>query len=658
MTHTKMPQELPGRFIIFLLDSCGLIDMCGIAGILCRSPGDGEDLAAKVTTMVSAIRHRGPDGDGVWCHPQGLVTFGHARLAIIDLSDDGKQPMTSHSGNLVLTFNGEIYNYVELRHELGRAGTEFRGTSDTEVLLEAMGQWGIETALSRARGMFALAVWDNRQKYLWLARDRVGKKPLYIFENTDSFMFASEIKGLLAVPSVKVNISQQSLSDYLSLGYVPGPDTIYREISEVRPGTLVRLDMSSRLRKETVYWSFPTQASRTPTPEEIQEQTESLLNEAVRIRLRADVPVGVFLSGGIDSGLITALAATQSAKALKTFTVSFGTSVFDESELAGRVAQRYDTDHHEIRLNPDLEDLLPKVVGAYDEPFADPSALPTFAISSEASKHVKVVLNGEGSDELFGGYRRIYAMRALERIQFILKMLPRNTLSSLLSILPKPKKFRSNYSFFHRFARAAQADGNTRYLVWSSDGFDIDEKQRLQLSDTMGVVQPTYEILRDRMANRSISSPLAEFMAIDFLVGMADCLLPKIDIATMAHGLEGRSPFLDQELVDWVAGVDKTVLLAGRGTKPVLRAMANQYLPPEVVSAPKRGFEIPLVQWMTNDLKAMVRDVCTSESSILFDLFDRSEVLAIVDRQYPIEDERWAKRMWSLFMLASWGSQR
>ncbi len=629
--------------------------MCGIAGIRVRPSFKDEGLSEKVGSMVRAIRHRGPDGLGVWTDPQGFVALGHARLAIVDLSDEGKQPMVSQSGNLVLTLNGEIYNYVEMRSELLKAGVRFRGTSDTEVLLEAMDRWGIERAVASSRGMFALAVWDVSQKCLWLARDRVGKKPLYIREDADTFMFASEIKGILAVPGMKVNISQQSLSDYLSLGFIVGRDTIYREIREIGPGTLVRVDLDSRALQEKPYWQFPNDASLLLGPEEIQEGTERRLSEAIRLRLRADVPVGIFLSGGIDSGLITALAANQSAESLKTFTVSFGTSAFDESGLARLVARRYGTDHHEIRLDPNLEDILPKVVRAYDEPFADPSALPTYAISGEASKHVKVVLNGEGSDELFGGYRRIYAMRLLEKLQFILRRLPQGALQSLLCTLPTPKGSRNAYSFLHRFARAAQADPQTRYLLWSSDGFDEAEKQRLKRTRAVVSVHPTAQVLRERLTHYSALPPLAGFMALDFLVGMTDCLLPKIDVATMAHGLEGRSPFLDQELVEWVAGIDKSALLAGRNTKPVLRAIARRYLPPEVVSAPKRGFEIPLVRWMTHDLYAMVRDICGSEGSLLFDLFDRSEIMAILDRRVPIDDERWAKRMWVLFMLASWG---
>lgn len=629
--------------------------MCGIAGILARTPSGGAELSGKVSAMVRALRHRGPDGQGLWEDPGGSLALGHARLAIVDLTNEGRQPMLSRSGGLVLTLNGEIYNYLELRRELAAEGASFRGTSDTEVLLEAMERWGLERALERSRGMFALALWDLRRRRLWLARDRVGKKPLYFYDGGDAFVFASEIKGILAVPGVTASICPQSVSDYLSLGFVTGSQTIYREIKEAHPGAIFQVGPGPGDAQEKAYWRFPDRADMVLKPKEIRDGVETRLSEAVRLRLRADVPVGVFLSGGIDSGLITALAAGHAAAPLRSFTVTFSTPAFDESVLARLVARRYGTEHREIRLDPDLGELLPRVVRAYDEPFADPSALPTFAISAEASKHVKVVLNGEGADELFGGYRRIYAMRQLERVQFLFRRLPPRALRAILERLPYPRRFRSAYSFLYRFARAAQADPQTRYLLWSTDGFDEDEKRRLGLPGAGGATVPTAQVLRDHLAGYAALPPLAEFMAIDFLAGMADRLLPKIDVATMAHGLEGRSPFLDQDLVEWTAGIDKSALLAGWNTKPILREIAKRHLPPALVSAPKRGFEIPLVRWMTRDLRPMARDVCAAQDSILFDLFDRREVSAILDRRVPMDDERWAKRVWLLFMLASWG---
>ena len=629
--------------------------MCGIAGILTRQPLPLPVLSDQVNRMIQTVRHRGPDGRGLWQNSHGTIGLGHARLAIIDLSPKGNQPMLSPGGELAITFNGEIYNYVELRKDLAAEGVSFRGHSDTEALLMAMVAWGIKEALCRACGMFSLAVWDDREKKLFLARDRAGKKPLYYYRSKDVFYFASEIKGLISQPEIPRKISLQALGDYLSLGFVHGPDTIYEEISELTPGTFLCIDGDSLKEDNTSFWEFPTEVSLNAKKAEIEEETERLLADSIRLRLRSDVPVGVFLSGGIDSGLITAMAAGFEPSALKTFTVSFGASAFDESDLARKVAERYQTEHHEIRLDPDLDSLLPQVVCAYDEPFADPSAIPTYAISNEAAKYVKVVLNGEGSDEQFGGYRRHYAMKALERFTPFLSLFPEGILSKIVERFPYPKGVRTPYSFFHRFARAAFADPHVRYLQWGTDGFGEDEKSQLFGTHRILGLEATHRVLGKRWGSFSNLSPTAQFMALDFVVGMADCLLPKIDIACMAQGLEGRSPFLHHPLIEWVAKVDKSNLLAGRNTKPILRSIARKYLPTEVVNAPKRGFEIPLVRWMTVDLRDMVYDICTREQSLLFDFFERPAIMDLLNRRTATDDERWAKRVWILFMLANWG---
>ena len=629
--------------------------MCGIAGIINYNPIDGSQLYQRVLSMVQTIGHRGPDDNGIWKNEQDNVCFGHARLSIIDLSDEGKQPMASFSGNYIITFNGEIYNYIEMRKELSSAGVFFHGTSDTEVLLSAIEKWGINKAIKKANGMFALAVLDINNRKIWFARDRAGKKPLYIYKDSNQFIFSSEIKGILSVPNLKVTISQQSLNDYLSLGFVIGTDTIYKEIKEVQPGILIEFDLINRTTQESTYWKFPTQTPLSLSKFEIQSETEKYLKDSINIRLRADVPVGVFLSGGIDSGLITAMAAQQVDYPLKTFTVGFNDGTFDETSLARQVAKRYSTEHHEIFLDPDLEDLLPKVVRAYDEPFADPSALPTFAIAKEAAKYVKVVLNGEGSDELFGGYRRTLAIQMLNQLSFLTKRLPKNSYNFLLKNMPIPKGFRSTYSWLYRFLRGMCEDKYVRYINWSMDGFDEYEKKQMMLNKHYNQSIPTDQIIRKRMMSYDHLSDTSNFMAIDFLIGMADCLLPKVDIATMSHGLESRSPFLDYRLVEWVSQIDKKSLLSLMKTKPILRSLSNDYLPQAIVNAPKRGFEIPLVKWMKYDLNNMLRDVCMSQNSILFDFFEKRAILNLLDHRLPLDDERWAKRVWPLFMFALWG---
>lgn len=625
--------------------------MCGIAGIY--APRGGEGLVETVRAMSDALAHRGPDGSGVWGDPRGRCALGHRRLAIIDLGEEGAQPMRSADGRFALTYNGEIYNFKELRAELEGRGTRFRGHSDTEVLVEAIAAWGVEAALERAVGMFAAALWDLEEGRLWLFRDRAGKKPLYYTLQGGRLWFASEIKGLRRVAGLELNLDREALGHYLGLAYVPAPLTIYREVREVPPGCVMSLDEGLEPRIAP-YWRLPVGGGRRVGREEAVEQVEALLDEAVALRLRADVPVGVFLSGGIDSGLITALAARRSAQPVRTFSATFGSSAFDESPLARQVAERYATEHHELRLTPQLDELLPAVAAAYDEPFADPSAIPTYAIAGEAARHVKVVLNGEGSDELFGGYRRHRAVNYFTRVAGPARLLSEAGWRRLHAALPRPRGFRTPYSFLYRFLRGFGAGPYGRYLLWGSDGFTEAEKGAL-LGDAP---PPTEAFLAEQFADLLATDPLSHFMAVDFLSGMADCLLVKVDVATMAHSLEGRSPFLDHRVVEWAAGLDRRDLLHGRESKPILRALARRHLPSDLVGAPKRGFEIPLVEWVHGPLRTMIGDLCLREGGIVLELFDRDGIAALVDGRGEMDDERRAKRLWILLMLALWDLNR
>jgi asparagine synthase (glutamine-hydrolysing) len=626
--------------------------MCGIAGALSSRGGDVEKLAVDVSTMITTLRHRGPDDEGVWTDADVPVVLGHRRLAIIELSSDGHQPMLSACGRYVISFNGEIYNYLELQEELRAHGHRFRGGADTEVLLAAVAQWGCAAALERLVGMFALALWDRGERKLWLVRDRAGKKPLYYTRTPQTFYFASELKALKRLPTVLLSLREESLYHYLSLGYVPSPHTIYAEVEEVPAGHALVVDTA---RRESVmrYWSLPPADSRPPAEREIVDEVDRRLTDAVRLRLRADVPVGAFLSGGIDSGLVTALAARNSSRPVKTFTVGFDDGGFDERPLAAAVAHRYGTEHHEILLSSKLDELLPLVVESYDEPFADPSAVPTFAVARAASQHVKVVLNGEGSDELFGGYRRHLAVRYSAAAARLSCFVPGAVWQGLVRGLPLPREARSPYAFAHRFLRGIGTDPFQRYLVWSSDGFDEADKHAL-LNGAVARWQPTPEFLAGKFAWLDGVDPLAHFMALDFVLGMSDCLLVKMDIATMAHSLEARCPFLDHRLVEWVARLPGRSRLGGHTTKPLLRELAKRYLPPAVVTAPKRGFEIPLARWMRDELYELTRDVCLDPRGIVLGVCRRRAVEDVLERRTGIDEHRWAKQMWILLMLGLW----
>lgn len=626
--------------------------MCGIAGIISKEPFNPEDRSAMVSCMVQALRHRGPDDQGCWTDAAGRAALGHCRLAIIDLTPEGHQPRVSHDGRYVMVFNGEIYNYLELRQELARSGVPFHGHSDTEVLLEAIASWGVEVTLPRLVGMFAFAVWDESDQALILARDRAGKKPLYYVSQPGRFYFSSELKALRALP-IGLSLDGEAVYQYLTFGFVPSPRTIYREAGEVLAGHWMRLDAQKGLTAQP-YWQLSWDRKRQVSFSEAVEEADYLLKDAVRLRLRADVPVGCFLSGGIDSGLLTAMASLELNRPLKTFTVAFSEGPFDETGLARQVADRYGTKHHVIQLSPDLNEVLPHLVKTYDQPLADASIIPSYCISQEARKFVKVVLNGEGGDELFGGYRRQMAVKWFTQAQGLLDLMPDLGWHAVSRWLPPPKTQRSRYAFLHRFIRGLGHDPFHRYIVWSVDGFLEEEKASLYRS-SLPPQTASLKVLKEQFGHLAHLDPLDFSMALDFLFQMENDMLVKMDLATMAHGLEGRNPFLDHHLVEWSAALPPGIRHKGLGSKPLLRALARRYLPPEVASVPKRGFEIPLVTWLRRDLFDMVHDACLAGNGLIRELFDRSSLESLLFERRPLDPDRWSRRVFTLFMLALWG---
>jgi len=629
--------------------------MCGIAGIFSVSSWNRETMTATTARMTSALVHRGPDDEGFWYDDAGCLALGHRRLAIIDLSADGRQPMVSQCGRLVIVFNGEIYNYLELRELLVQEGVVFRGRSDTEVLLEAVCRWGLEKSLAQAVGMFAFALWDNWERRLILARDRAGKKPLYYLATSRTLYFASEIKVFKALDDFNLSVAPDAVYQYLTFGYVPAPGTIYQGIKEIPAGHYAVFD-KDLISAARPYWQLSRKNKhRQISFDEAVDEAESLLMEAVRIRLRADVPVGCFLSGGVDSGLLTAFASRQMDRKLQTFTVSLADGVFDEGPGAALVARRYDTDHHVLTIKPDIRELLPKLVAAYDEPFADASAVPSLCIAAEARKYVKVVINGEGGDELFCGYRRHLAMKIFEQFGMLFRIVPREFFVFLNKILPLPVDFRTGYAFAHRYLRGLDKDPYERYIAWCVDGFDEREKEELYRKLPVEKVSSS-ALLAGKAAGDDAGSPFQQFMAWDFFLNMHDDMLVKMDIATMACGIEGRNPFLDHRLIEWAFHVPPSILLKGYNTKPVLRALAARYLPAEICQAPKRGFEIPLIKWLREDLHDLVYDAFFTRGNIVQDLFDRDYLENLLGEKLPLDPDRWSKRVWILFMLVLWGN--
>jgi asparagine synthase (glutamine-hydrolysing) len=625
--------------------------MCGVAGVFTPGGSLPAETRERISRMARCMVHRGPDHEGLWVSEDGAVGLAHRRLSIIDLSADGNQPMASPSGRYRLSYNGEVYNYLELRAELEARGRSFQTRSDTEVLLAAFEEFGLLPAIEKVHGMFAIAVWDEQSHVLSLIRDRAGKKPLYYSISDGRLVFASELNAMKSATDMG-GVDPESLHHYLTLGYVPGLSTIYRKIREVPAGGYVEADGKLDLRQGR-YWLLPA-----PAPEmaglsfkSAVDATEEALTEALRIRLRADVPVGVFLSGGIDSGLLVALAAGMVDQPLKTFTIGLGEAAYDESGLARLVAQKYGTDHTEIRLDPDPEALLPRVVAAYGEPFADPSALPSFAVAAAASSDLKVVLNGEGADELFAGYRRAWAVRRAQQASALFSMLPKALVDGVHSHLPRPRGHRTPYALGFRFLKGVLCPPGERYLTWSSDGFSEAEKQALYRSPTS--VRPTAQFLEEEWECLLPREELARFMALDLSVGTGDCLLFKMDIATMASSLEARSPFLDHGVMELAARLPRKLHFRGKRTKPILRALADRLLPHGVAHAPKRGFEIPLADWVDGAFAGTIRE-SLMDSGFMRENFRAAEMVRVLNDSAGLGRERRARLLWILFMLAQW----
>ena len=630
--------------------------MCGIAGIW------GQVAAERLKVMADALRHRGPDDDGFWINPGGGIGLAHRRLSIIDL-EGGQQPISNEDGTILTVFNGEIYNYRELREELAARGHQLRTHTDTEVVVHLYEDHGLDF-VEKLRGMFALAVWDEKEQQLVLIRDRAGKKPLYYSETAEEFLFGSEIKALVAGTGVPFELDEQALSDYLGWGGIHAPATIYRQVRSVKPGEAL-LVRGRKVVRRWNYWRLCMRPKAVLTEREAVERIDALVKEAVGLRLRSDVPVGAFLSGGIDSGIITALAAQQHPGKLTTITIGLEEGQFDERPLARLVAERYDTDHHEVVIRPQVARDLPKIASAYDQPFGDSSAVPSYYVAEAARRFVKVVLNGDGGDEVFAGYRRYVAGRISRLLWWADGPGFRPGWRLLAGLMPVPRRFRKAYAFAHRLVRGLAQDPVRRYLSWSVDIFTDEEKRAWcncdpracaagTASGWLAGTEPSARLAQAYLDAFRDSGPVERMLGADFCGILSNQLLVKMDIACMAHGLEARSPLLDNVLIDGVARFPERLKLPGFETKPLLRRLSQRYLPPQVQSAPKRGFEIPVTRWLRGELRPLCEDVMLSRNGLLCQILRREVLERMIRSEDGLDPGRWGSRMWILLMLGIW----
>lgn len=627
--------------------------MCGICGVV---NFDGRPVAPEVLRrMMATLAHRGPDGEGTFFHSGNgsgsgpAVGIGHRRLAVIDLSPNAKQPMSNNDATLWIVFNGEIYNFRELRARLQAQGRAFRSHSDTEVILHLYEELG-DRCVDELDGMFAFALWDGRRRRLFLARDRVGKKPLYYARAGPTFVFASEVKAILRHPAVSAELLLEAIPQYFTFGYPPPGRTFYQAIAQLPPAHTMTVEANGRVELQR-YWdlTFPRLPQRHPSLPEAAAQVRALLTDAVRKRLVADVPLGAFLSGGVDSSIVVGLMSRLVNKRVRTFSLGFaGEPGFDETRYARLVAGHFGTDHTEFIVEPKAFDLIESLVWHHDGPFGDPSAIPTYLVARLSRQHVTVALNGDGGDELFAGYLRFQAAMAAEYMPRSLS----KVCARALALLDEPLRYHHWLRRARRFFAASGEPLIGRMQRWVSI-FDEDLPRLLRpeiFADMLaaGIGYPA-EIL-DRMAS---FSTLAKILYLNFKTYLPDDLLVKMDRSTMAHGLEGRSPFLDPRLAEYVAGLPDQYKLRWGTTKHILRTGFADLLPTEILQRAKRGFGVPLGAWFRGELRESLQDLLLSPRALSGEYLHLPYVEVLV-REHTEGTRDHGQRLWALLAFEVW----
>jgi asparagine synthase (glutamine-hydrolysing) len=641
--------------------------MCGIAGVLDTMRATTEArLRESVEGMAATLRHRGPDASGSFVDAARGIALGHRRLSILDLSSSGAQPMRSASGRLTAAYNGEIYNWAELKGELP-AGVTLRGHSDTEVMVELMSALGVEAATRRLNGMFAFAVWDSADEVLHLARDRMGEKPLYYGWRGSTFLFASELKALRAFPGFSASVDPAALSLFLRHGYIPGSRSIFAGIHKLPPGGLLtvsaRAPGAGPVRR---YWSLDDAVERgladpaTEDPEAAAEELDRLLRDAVRIRMHADVPLGAFLSGGIDSSTVVALMQAQSTRPAKTFTIGFESREHDETLYARSIAAHLGTEHTELRVTgADALAVVPLLPRMYDEPFADASQIPTYLVSKLARQHVTVALSGDGGDELFGGYSRYrLGARLWDRIGWLPAPLRRAAARALRAI-PWRKVEAVNHRAGLLEARAfspGHLARNAARLVAMLGARTAEELYQLLVSQwlespVLGAPEAAKESRAEAFEDRLPAC--AQMMFLDAQGYLPDDIMTKVDRASMAVSLEARAPLLDHRLVEWSWRLPLNHKVRSGTSKWLLRRVLGRYVPRQLIERPKMGFGVPLGDWLRGPLRSWAQDLLAEESLRRDGLLDPAPLRARLDQHLSGEMDH-DYELWNVLVFQAW----
>ena len=620
--------------------------MCGIAGFIDYWDQNAPDSIARgclLKDMCDAIQHRGPDDDGYLI--KNGVALGMRRLSIIDLAG-GAQPISGEDGSVTIVFNGEIYSFHELRSELEQRGHTFKTHSDTEAIVHAYEEYGPSCA-NHLRGMFAFAIWDDKKRELYIARDRVGKKPLYYTVTPgQSLVFGSEIKSILEHPDVKREINLEALDAYFTLGYVPDPLSIFKNIYKLPPGHY--LTFSSGRVAIQQYWDFNFEPALSRRPEDYMEELRALLDESVRLRLISDVPLGAFLSGGIDSSTIVALMAQNMNQPVKTFSIGFHEDSYNELKYARLTAKKLGTDHHEFFVTPQICDIIDDLVWHFDEPFADPSAIPTFMVSKLARDHVTVALSGDGGDELFAGYTHYVVQESRRAFSALPKALRESVMRPLSYRLPHGAWGRN---YLHNIS----LDPIDRYLD-SLSYFTELGKESLYTSDFQKALCTKGEVARSfrEYASRvKTSEPLDQLLYIDAKTYLPGDILTKVDRMSMATSLEVRVPLLDHKLIEFVTKIPASLKLAGTETKQLLKRVAKDLIPSEILDRPKQGFGIPLEEWINRQLRDQIRETLREPRTRQRGYVNSGYVDLLLDEHHNGRRDH-SFTLWALLILELW----
>lgn len=629
--------------------------MCGITGFIDFQKSSTEQ---TLQAMTQTLSHRGPDGEGIWLfnQPEAQIGFGHRRLAIIDLSETGHQPMSF--AHLTICFNGEIYNYQALKSELAELGHSFEGNSDTEMILHAYAQWG-QAAISKFIGMFSIVIYDASNNQVFVARDRAGVKPFFYYFHQGLFLFASELKAFHKHPRFEKKIDLQSVAAFMQYGAVPTPHCIFHHCYKLKPGHFLRLSLETQTIATEQYWNVYdayNQPKSKLSLSEATKKTEEILTSACNYRMIADVPVGVFLSGGYDSTCVTALLQKERTEKLKTFTIAVPSIGLNEAPFAKSIADHLGTDHTEIGCSEkEATELITDLPYYFDEPFADSSAIPTTLVSLMAKQHVTVALSADAGDEVFAGYNRYdYLIRYGKKIDQ-LPAFARKSLAGLMDVIPAQKLpvLRNKYNFHNRYEKlkGILRNANSEEMMRSLSQHFSDKQLKDIFQNELSNPHVTAHVSKELTSE--FFTPLSAMMAIDYQTYLVDDILQKVDRSTMSASLEGREPFLDHRVIEWAAQLPDDFKYRNGEKKFILKEIVHQYVPKSLMDRPKIGFAIPIGDWLQNELRPLLEAYLSHETIVSQGIF-KWESVARLKHDFLNGKKEYDQKIWSLLMFQMW----